>query len=148
MIAGNLSIEQRKKSPFDYLISIKPITVWGALSSEGILGPVFFDGTVDGNNYLNMLCNVEVPQLRTRANFAELYFQQDGATPHYALFVRNYLDNIFPLHWIGQRGSTDWPSRSPLLTPMDFIFWGIVKNKVHERKPQTVVSNCVSKCFG
>jgi hypothetical protein len=76
------------------------VTVWGALSSEGVLGSVFFDGTVDGNNFLNMLRDVVVPQLRTRAKFAELYFQQDGAT-HYALLVRNYLDNIFPLHWIG-----------------------------------------------
>ena len=46
------------------------VTVWGALSSEGVLGPVFFDGSVDGNNYLNMLRDVVVPQLRTSANFA------------------------------------------------------------------------------
>jgi len=74
------------------------VTVWGALSSEGVVGPVFFDGTFECNNYLNMLRDVVVPQLRTRTNYAELYFQQDGATPHYALLVRNYLDNIFPLH--------------------------------------------------
>ena len=114
------------------------VTVWGAPSSEGVLGPVFFDGTVDGNSYLNTLCDVVMPQLRTRTNYAELYFQQDGATPHYALLIRNYLDNIFPLHWIGRRGSTEWPPRSPELTPMDFFFWGIVKNKVYERNPQTV----------
>ena len=100
------------------------ITVWGALSSEGVLGPVFVDGTFDGNNYLNMLRDVVVPQLRTRVKFAELYFQQYGATPHYALLVRNYLDNIFPLRWIGRRGSIDWPPRSPDLTPMDFFFGG------------------------
>jgi hypothetical protein len=114
------------------------VTVWSALSSEGVLGPVFYDGTVDGNNYLNMLRDVVVPQFRTRANFAELYFQQDGTTPHYALLVRNYLDNIFPLHWIGWRGSIDWLPCSPDLTPMDFFFWGVVKNKVYERKPHTV----------
>ena len=85
-----------------------------------------------------MLRDVVVAQLRTRANFAELYFQQDGATPHYALLVRNYLDNIFPLHWIGRRGSIDWPPRSLDLTPMDFFFGGVVKNKAYERKPQTV----------
>jgi len=93
---------------------------------------------LDGNKYLNMVRDMVVPQLRTRANFAELYFQQDGGTPHYALLVRNYLDNIFPLHWIGRRGSIDWPPCSSDLTPMDFFFWGIVKNKVYERKPQTV----------
>jgi len=85
-----------------------------------------------------MLRDVVVPQLRTRANFAELYFQQDGTTPHYALLVRNYLDNNFPLHGIGRRVSIDWPPRSPDPTPMDFFFGGVVKNKVYERKPQTV----------
>ena len=114
------------------------ITVWGALSREGVLGTVFFDGAVDGNNYLNILHDVVVPQLRTRANFSELYFQKDGATPHYALLVRNYFDNIFPLHWIGRQGSIDWQPRSPDLTPMDLFFGGVMKNKVYERKPQTV----------
>jgi hypothetical protein len=115
-----------------------PLTVGGALSSEGVLGPVSFDGTVDGNNYTNMLRDVVVPQLRTRAIFADLYFKQDSATPHYALLIRIYLDNIFPLYWIGRRSSNYWPLRSPELTPMDFRFWGVVKNKVYERKPQTV----------
>ena len=55
------------------------------------------------------------------------------------LLVGNYLDNIFPLHWNGRRGSIDWPPRSPDLTPMDFFFWGgVVKNKLYERKLQTV----------
>jgi hypothetical protein len=84
-----------------------------------------------------MLRDAVVPQLRTRANFAELYFQQDGAAPHYALLVTNYLD-IFPLHRIGRRGNIDWPPRSPDLTPIYFFLWGVVKNKVYEIKPQTV----------
>jgi hypothetical protein len=84
-----------------------------------------------------MLRDEVVPQLRTRANFAELYFQQDGAT-HYALLVRNHLDSIFPLHWIGRRCSTDWPPRSTELTTMDFFFGGVVKNKLYERKLQRV----------
>ena len=71
--------------------------MWGALSSEGIVGPVFFDTTVDSNN----LRDVVVPQLRTRANFAELLIQQDGALPHYAFAERNYLDKTFPQHWMG-----------------------------------------------
>ena len=79
-----------------------------------------------------------MPQLRTRAKLAEPYFQQDGATPHYASLVRTYLDNILPVHWIGRRGSIDWPPRSPDLTPMDFFFGGVVKNKVYARQPQTV----------
>jgi hypothetical protein len=54
------------------------VTVWGALSSEDVTGPVFFGGTVDGNNYLNMLRDMVVPQFTTKSYIAELYFQQDG----------------------------------------------------------------------
>jgi hypothetical protein len=114
------------------------VTTWGALSSEGVIGPVFFDGTVTGDNYLEMLRDVVVPQLRTKANFDELYFQQDGAPPHYAKTVREYLHQVFPQHWFGRRGCIEWPPRSPDMTPMDFFFWGVVKNKVYERNPHTV----------
>ena len=89
-------------------------------------------------NYLEMLRDVVVPQLRTRANFAELFFQQDGAPPHYALAVRDSLNQTFPQRLFGRRGSIEWPSHSPDLTPMDFFFWGVVKNKVYERNPHTV----------
>jgi hypothetical protein len=32
----------------------------------------------------------------------------------------------------------EWPPRSPDLTPMDFFFWGVVKDKVFSRKLCTV----------
>ena len=38
------------------------VTVWGALSREGVVGPAF-GGSVNGENYLEMLCEVVVPQL-------------------------------------------------------------------------------------
>ena len=82
--------------------------MWGALSSEGVVGPVFFGVAVDWTNYLEMLRNVIVSQLRTRANFAELFFQQDGAPPHYALAVRDYLNQTFPQRLFGRRGSIEW----------------------------------------
>lgn len=45
------------------------ITVWGGLSSDGVMGSLFFDTTVDSNNYLNIMCKMLVPQLTTRADF-------------------------------------------------------------------------------
>ena len=56
----------------------------------------FFDGSLNGESYLEMLHEVVVPQLHTKPNFHELFFQQDGAPPHYALRVRDYLTK--PLH--------------------------------------------------
>ena len=68
----------------------------------------------------------------------DIYFQQDGAPPHYHLDVRAYLDAVFPDTWIGRRGPTEYPSRSPDLTPMDFFLWGYVKDKVYCNKPRTI----------
>ena len=93
---------------------------------------------MNGENYLEILREVVVPQLQTKPNF-DILFQQDGAPPHYALRVRDYLNEVFPQRWFGRRGSVEWPPRSPDLTPVDFFFFlGVVKNKVHEKNPKTV----------
>ena len=61
-----------------------------------------------------------------QSNFNELFFQQDGAPPHYALRVRDYLKQVFPQRWFG-RGSIEWPPRLPDLTPMISFFGGCCK---------------------
>lgn len=105
-------------------------TVWSAPSSEDVIGPVFFGKTVNGENYMEILCDLVVPQLRTKAVFDELFFQQDGASLHYALTVRVYPYKAFPQPWFGKR-SLD-------LTSMDFSFWDVVKNKVYKMNPKKV----------
>ena len=65
----------------------------------------------------------------------EVWFQQDGAAPHYAAAVRTYLDATFPGRWIGRRGTIEWPARSPDLAPLDFYFWGNVKGKIYAPRP-------------
>jgi hypothetical protein len=37
------------------------ITVWVAVSSRGLLGPILFEETVNSEHYLSMLCNSFVP---------------------------------------------------------------------------------------
>ena len=70
---------------------------------------------------LEMLENVPL-QVRQR-----LRFQHDGAPAHFALDVREYLNNVFPSRWIGRGGPVQWPPRSPDLTPMDFFILGEMK---------------------
>ena len=62
---------------------------------------------MSGENYLEMLREVAVPQLHSKPNFPELFFQQDGVPPHYALRVRDYLNKVFPQRWFGRRGSVE-----------------------------------------
>ena len=74
-----------------------------------------------------MLETFAYPVLR---NIDNVIFQQDGAPPHWALVVRDSLNENFPNSWIGRDGPTTWPPRSPDVTPLDFFFWGFVKQKV------------------
>ncbi|CAH2013085.1 unnamed protein product, partial [Acanthoscelides obtectus] len=79
-----------------------------------------------------------------------LIFQQDGAPPHYALRVRQYLDQTFPDRWIGRRGAIEWSKRSPDLSPLDSFMWGHLKSKIYATQPassedlrQRIVNECL-----
>ncbi|EFN75309.1 hypothetical protein EAI_05234, partial [Harpegnathos saltator] len=80
------------------------------------------------------------------ANMQNVWFQQDGVGPHFAVRVRKFLNCSFPNQWISRRGSIEWPARSPDLSiewlarspdlsPLDFFFWGQIKSKVYATKP-------------
>ena len=107
------------------------IMVWCGLWKTHVLGPFFFAENVNSDNYLNMLKNQLMPQLDALGEGLPDYFQQDGAPAHYATVVREWLSENFN-HWIGRRGDVEWAPRSPDLTPMDFFFWGVLKQKVYE----------------
>ena len=66
-----------------------------------------------------------------------LWFQHDGAPAHFALDVREYLNNVFPICWIGRGVLVQWPPRSPDLTPMDFFIWREMKCLVYETPVDT-----------
>ena len=110
------------------------VTVWCAITSKGIIGPYFFDGSVTAASYLEMLNDFLWPLVRHKG----LYFQQDGAPAHYALNVRDWLNQKFANRWIGRRGPIEWPARSPDLAPCDFFLWGYLKNIVYQERPTTL----------
>lgn len=119
------------------------VTVWAAIGCRGIVGPIFFDENLNGVNYLQMLQQQFLPAVEGKLNFfslisgdPDLVFMQDGAPPHWAVAVRNWLDENFALRWMG-RGSPSspapfaWPPYSPDLTPCDFFLWGWIKSQVY-----------------
>ena len=115
-------------------INLPGVTVWAAISPQGIIGPVFFDGTVTSQSYLEMLQTHLWPRIKDTND----YFQQDGAPPHYGRIVRDWLDQNLRDRWIGRRGPMDWPARSPDLTPPDFFLWGVLKHDVYSENPRTI----------
>ncbi len=114
------------------------VVVWCAVWAGGLIGPYFFDGTLTGDSYLEMLQNFFWPLICDLPEINDLIFQQDGAPPHYAINVREFLDESFPQRWIGRRGPVEWPTRSPDLTPLDFWLWGYLKSKVYEHRIEDV----------
>lgn len=112
------------------------LNVWAGILGNSVVGPFIFNGNLNGPQYLEMLQHNIVPAIHTIRG--DCFFQQDGAPPHYDINVRAFLNQTFPERWIGRRGAVEWPARSPDLTPLDFFFWGFLKTKVYETRPQNL----------
>ena len=119
----------------------KKVMVWCGMAHDRIIGPFFFhEPTIDSFNYRDMLEQYAMPQIVGEGNETAM-FQQDGAPPHYANIVRDYLDETLPGKWIGRgapNGWRAWPARSPDLTPLDFFLRGYVKDMVYKVKITSV----------
>ncbi len=128
---------ERPNQVYETLHNSPSVMVWCAMSKSGVIGPYFFENeNVTGSTYKRMLRYFLFPKLQ---NYPEnMIFQQDGAPPHYSLEVREYLDRKLPNQWIGRGGPISWPSRSPDLTPSDYLLWSYIKDKVHKDPPQSI----------
>ena len=67
----------------------------------------------------------------------QMYYQHDGAPPHFCQVVWQYLNHKFPNQWIGHGGAQNWPPRSLDLNPLDHNVWGYMKAMVHSHKVNT-----------
>src|SRR6185437_7270063 len=125
------------------------IMVWGGIFGDTVIGPFFFEGTVTGERYLDMLINQICPAVEQLNDGDGIWFMQDGAPPHYATIVRNFLDERYPERWIGRRGPVEWPARSPDLNPLDYFLWGYLKSEVYRNRPRNIADlkrNITSAC--
>ncbi|EFN66426.1 hypothetical protein EAG_01870, partial [Camponotus floridanus] len=101
------------------------LNIWAGIMGTEILGPIILPDILTSAAYIDLLKNdlpdflEEVPLLDRN----KIIFQQDGAGPHNARIVTNYLNNEFPGRWIGRYGPIRWPPRSPDLNPLDFFLW-------------------------
>ncbi|EFN63829.1 hypothetical protein EAG_00111, partial [Camponotus floridanus] len=88
--------------------------VWCGIVNGYIVGPYFFEENVTRHTFLELLRDhlpglLEDVDLETRRR---MWMQLDGAAPHYARIVRNYLNEQYPHRWIGRGGPIAWPARS------------------------------------
>jgi len=114
------------------------VMVWCGIWNDRIIGPYFFDKSVTGATYLELLEDKIWPEIELFYGLGQAWFQQDGAPAHYHKDVRQWLDMKMPGRWIGRRGPVEWPPRSPDLTLPDFFLWGYLKSKVYDCKPRNL----------
>ena len=64
--------------------TLKPqkIMVWCAISADGIIGPIFIDGNVNSQKYLEILQTNFFPEARRRHLVRGYFFQQDLSSSH------------------------------------------------------------------
>lgn len=114
------------------------VNVWCGICGDTVIGPVFIDGALDQHKYRQLLEEHVVDGFIDNLPLAQagnVWYQHDGAGPHFAVSVRQYLDEIFGDRWIGRGGPLAWPPRSPDMNPLDFFLWGFIKEKVYETPP-------------
>ncbi|RLU18806.1 hypothetical protein DMN91_009163 [Ooceraea biroi] len=98
------------------------LNVWVGILKDRLIGPVFFPNRLTGAVYFDFLNNTLPPlledvPLNDRVN---LWYMHDGAPPHFAVIVRNFLNETYNNNWIGRGGPVPWPLRSLDFNPLDF----------------------------
>jgi Helix-turn-helix domain (DUF4817) len=120
-------------------------TVWCALSAIGIVGPIFIHETVTADVYRSQILDVFLVRLQElRVDISSAFFQQDGAKPHTANRVLDFIETVFGDRVLSNRyperfnEGYHWPPYSPDINPCDFYLWGYLKDRVYENNPHSV----------
>jgi hypothetical protein len=103
-------------------------------SATRIIGPIFFDPTVNMDVYLAIL--EEFYSQLTEQECEYCFFQQDGATSHTSERSLARVHEMFTAERTVSKGL--WPLRSPDLLTCDFYLWGYLKGKVYEQNPHNI----------
>lgn len=117
----------------------RSVNVWCGIKDFRILGPIFFNQSLTGIRYLDMLQN-DIEDLFDDLPLNEvqgIVFQQDGAPAHNVAEVTTLLNGKYET-WIGKHGTITWPPNSPDLTPLDTFLWGYLKNNIYLKEHDNV----------
>ena len=77
-----------------------------------------------------------------RSKWKSLIWQHDGADPHQARMVMEWLDGVFRERMLALKSirGDSWAPSSPDMNPADFFLWGYLKEKVYSPPPTTILS--------
>ena len=94
---------------------------WCGVTGDQLIGPYIFPQHLTGDIYANFWQD-ELPALLENVPLQtqQIYYQHDGALPHFSHVVKQYLNHKFPNQWIGHDSAQNWPAWSPDLNPLDY----------------------------
>lgn len=120
----------------------KSVNVWCGILGRRIIGPYFFEGSMNAVKYQELLETFLLPILDDLplAIRRDVIFQHDGAPYHHSDGITNFMAANFQ-QFIGARGTIPWPACSPDLTPMDFFLWGALKNQIYNRNEHLTIES-------
>ena len=78
--------------------------IWAAMSGEYLIGSYFIEGSMDTDQYLQMLEGEFRPDLENRGIREIAHLQQDGAPSHTSCASREFLNAHFKDRWVGKFG--------------------------------------------
>ncbi|GBN97017.1 hypothetical protein AVEN_46672-1 [Araneus ventricosus] len=111
------------------------VNVLAGIVDDHLMGSCILPFRLEGRTYLTFLQQV-LPELLqpVAANIqTRMWYQHNGAPPHFNLDVQSTLDVKFPGRWIGRGGPTYWPADDESdLSCLDFFLWGHLKILVYE----------------
>ncbi len=130
-------IPRDKKSP--------KVEVYASISSMGIAGPVFIDGSVNSQTYIDKVLPIIALEIKNRTkktdnptttrmvpNTRKFVFQQDLATSHTSNVTQKFLCKNIP-NFLDKKSTppafVEWPIE---------MFWNEIKTKVYSKKPKTM----------
>lgn len=113
--------------------------IFCAIKYNRVLCFHIYQETLNSTRYLNILETVVLPAVENLPllEYTRAVYQHDGAPPHNATIISEFLEREFDGNWIGNNGPYNWPPRSPDITPMDFFLWGTIKDRVYSTIPTT-----------
>jgi len=123
----------RTENPHNYTESPllpQKIGVWCAISRRRIIGPLFFETSINAEAYQELIQQfIALLQVDER----NCWFKQDSATAHTAASTMVILHEFFGEKLIS-KGL--WPPISPDLTSADFFLWSYLKDTVYRSNPR------------
>ena len=128
--------------------SPEKVMVFCLLHGSGTkFGPFFLpaDGRVNQHTYRELLEDKVFPIMKQKlglTKFRKTVWQQDGAKPHQARMVMEWLDAIFQERMLAIKSvrGDSWAPYSPDCNPCDFFLWGYMKEKVYQPLPLTMTA--------